>query len=131
MDIASFKEFRVWQKAIELAKEIYGIIAHLSKVEMVGLVSKICHSVISIPSNIAEVRKRGTRKDFVQCLRIASSSATELETQLVLLRKWYAGILIHQTFRTLGELQRLLVVMAKRIATISGEPESYKLKPES
>jgi len=39
-------------------------------------------AAFSIPSNIAEGRFRGTRKDFLQFLRIAYSSGAELETQI-------------------------------------------------
>jgi len=44
-------------------------------------------AVISIPSNIAEGRKRGSIKDFRQFLIIAYSSSAELETQLEIVKK--------------------------------------------
>ncbi len=44
-------------------------------------------SAVSIPSNIAEGRRRGTRNDFAQFLHIASGSAAELETQLMIAKR--------------------------------------------
>jgi hypothetical protein len=41
-------------------------------------------AAISIPSNIAEGRKRGGESEFRQFLRIAFGSAAELETQVEL-----------------------------------------------
>lgn len=39
-------------------------------------------SAVSIPSNIAEGRYRGTRRDYALFLRIAFGSGAELETQI-------------------------------------------------
>lgn len=39
-------------------------------------------AAVSVPSNISEGRCCGTRKDFLQFLRIAYGSGAELETQL-------------------------------------------------
>lgn len=39
-------------------------------------------AAVSISSNIAEGRFRGTKKDYVQFLRVAYGSGAELETQI-------------------------------------------------
>lgn len=39
-------------------------------------------AAVSVPSNIAEGRHRGTKKEFVQFLRTALGSTGELETQM-------------------------------------------------
>jgi len=44
-------------------------------------------AAVSIPSNIAEGHERGTTKEFVRYLRIASGSTAELRTQLYIARK--------------------------------------------
>lgn len=80
--INSYKDLTVWKKAIELTREIYFITEGFPKEEIFGLTSQMRRCAVSIPSNIAEGRSRGTRKDFVQFLRIALGSATELQTQL-------------------------------------------------
>lgn len=48
-------------------------------------------SSISIPSNIAEGSRRGTRKDFRHFIVIAFGSGAELETQLELTRRLHLG----------------------------------------
>src|SRR5680860_1287225 len=89
--LTSFKELIVWQKAMELAREIYDISKKLPPEEMYSLSSQIKRSAISIPSNIAEGHKRGT-KDFVRFLVISYGSSAELETQLILCSSIYPKI---------------------------------------
>ncbi|WP_339876241.1 four helix bundle protein [uncultured Algoriphagus sp.] len=79
-----FKELLVWQKAIDLAVEVYHITEKLPKEERYGLISQINRSVISIPSNIAEGAGRNTSKEFNNFLGIAQGSSFELDTQLII-----------------------------------------------
>ena len=73
--IQSFKQLRVWQKGIEIVKEIY------------GLTSQMRRAAISIPANIAEGFKRLHGKEYRQFLHIALGSAAELETELIIARE--------------------------------------------
>lgn len=77
-----YKKLIVWQKSIELTKEIYVITEGFPKSELFGLVSQMRRAAISIPSNIAEGSKRKTKKDFQRFLVIAYGSGSELETQI-------------------------------------------------
>jgi len=47
----------------------------------------MCRAVVSIPSNIAEGRAKGSDKDFIRYLLIARGSACELDTQLLISEK--------------------------------------------
>ncbi len=85
--IHSYKDLIVWQKAMALVAEIYVLTKNFPKEEIYGLTSQMRRAAISIPSNIAEGRKRGTRKDFRQFLVIAYSSGAELETQIEISKK--------------------------------------------
>lgn len=80
--IHSYKDLIVWQRSIELTTAIYELTEFFPKEEIYGVVSQMRRSSISIPSNIAEGRFRGTKKDYVQFLRIAYGSGAELETQI-------------------------------------------------
>ncbi len=79
-----YKELRVWQKAIDLAVEVYRITEKLPKEERYGLISQMNRSAVSIPSNIAEGAGRNTEKDFNNFLGIALGSSFELETQVII-----------------------------------------------
>ena len=80
--INSYKDLIVWQKSIDLVTEIYKITELFPESEMYGIVSQMRRAAVSIPLNIAEGRKRSTRKDFRQFLIMAYASASELETQI-------------------------------------------------
>ena len=80
--INSYKDLIVWQKSMELVKWIYKLTEAFPKSEIYGLTSQIRRSAVSIPSNIAEGSRRGTRKDFRSFLLNSYGSGAELETQL-------------------------------------------------
>lgn len=81
--IKSHKDLIVWQRAMELVKEIYRLTALFPKDELYGLRSQMERAAVSIPSQIAEGYMRKHRKEYVQFLSISLGSAAELETQLL------------------------------------------------
>ncbi len=108
MKITSFKQLIVWQRAMELVEEVYRLSRKLPPAERFGLVSQMQRSAISIPSNIAEGRQRGSCKDYAQFLRIADGSAAELETQLILAEKLYGISDTTKAIALLQEVQKML-----------------------
>jgi four helix bundle protein len=80
----SHRDLIVWQKAMELAVDIYRLADRFPRHETYGLVSQITRSVVSVPANIAEGRSRATRKGFANFLAIAKGSLMETETLLTL-----------------------------------------------
>jgi len=87
MKINSYKDLIVRQRAVDLSVKIYKVTKKFPKEELYGLTSQMRRASVSIPSNIAEGRNRGTRNDFAQYLRIALGSGAELETQLEISRR--------------------------------------------
>lgn len=85
--IYSYKDLVVWQKSVELVAVIYALTEKFPQAEIYGLTSQMRRAAVSIPSNIAEGRRRGSRKDFRQFLLVAYSSGAELETQLEITRR--------------------------------------------
>jgi four helix bundle protein len=80
----NFKELKVWQKSRSLTKTIYEETQNFPKIELLGIVSQMRRSSISIVSNIAEGCGRNTNKQLKHFLEIAHGSATELEAQLII-----------------------------------------------
>jgi len=119
--IKSHKDLIVWQKSIELVLSIYQLTKDFPKEEVYGLTSQIRRSAISIPSNIAEGRSRGTRKDFTQFLRIAFGSGAELETQLLIARKLSFGpeIDYNKVGDDLNEIMRMLNAMIHKLNLVA------------
>lgn len=85
--IHSYKDLIVWQKSMQLVVEIYKLTDDYPKTEIYGLISQTRRSAVSIPSNIAEGRRRGSKKDYRQFLIIAYGSGAELETQIEIAKR--------------------------------------------
>ena len=84
MKVKSYEELLAWQKAMLLAKIVYGVQKQLPKDEVYGLGDQIRRAVVSVPSNIVEGFGRETDKDFKHFLSIARGSLYETKTQLEL-----------------------------------------------
>ncbi len=110
-----FKDLIVWQKSIDLSVKIYGITKKFDSDERFGLVSQMRRCAVSVPSNISEGSKRGTKKDFIHFLRIANGSVAELETQLIITQKIYPNIDLKETFSVLLEIQKMLNVLISNL----------------
>ena len=112
----NFKNLIVWQKSMELVKNIYDITNSFPNSEIYGLTSQIRRSAISIPSNIAEGAGRG-KKEMSHFLTIAIGSSFELETQLILSKE--IGYLDMQPFSqinsNLDEVQKMLFGLQKSL----------------
>lgn len=79
----NFKKLTVWEKTRDFVKDIYELSFCFPNEEKYGLTSQIRRAVVSISLNIAEGSGR-TNKEFAHFLRIAYSSALEVETLLLL-----------------------------------------------
>lgn len=88
MGLKTHKDLEVWKKSLVLAEVIYEITKKFPKDELYGLVSQMRRAAVSVPSNIAEGAARSTKKEFVQFLHIACGSLSELETQVILSKKF-------------------------------------------
>lgn len=82
--IKTFRDLMVWQKGIELVKEVYRITKDFPREEQYCIVNQMRRAAISIPSNIAEGFRRRHNKEHRQFLNIALGSSAELETQIVI-----------------------------------------------
>lgn len=110
MNINSYKDLVVWQKAFELSKRIYLATTHFPKSETYGLTAQIRRCAVSIPSNIAEGSARGYRQEYIQFLKIAFASGAELETQLLLSKE-----LKFMHLEKFNELNNLLTEIMKML----------------
>jgi len=84
MRLPNYEKYEVWQKAMDLAENVYGLIRRLPLEERYVLSDQMRRAAVSIPSNIAEGYSRGSDKEFIRFLYIARGSTAELETQLKL-----------------------------------------------
>ena len=83
----NIKELKIWNKAMELATDIYSSTKNFPKEEMYGLTSQLRRAAVSVPSNISEGAGRNSNNEFKHFLSIANGSCYELQTQIVLSNK--------------------------------------------
>lgn len=83
----NFEKLKIWQKAMDIALEVYEISLLLPNDEKFNLIHQIKKCAVSIPSNIAEGSGRNHNKEFIQFLGIANGSTFELITQLMLAKR--------------------------------------------
>jgi four helix bundle protein len=80
----SYRDLKVWQKAMDLAENCYRATQTFPAEERYGLTAQIRRSAVSVASNIAEGYGRDNDGSFVQFLRVSQGSLKELETQIIL-----------------------------------------------
>lgn len=102
---------------MDLVVLVYKITEEFPKTEIYGIVSQMRRCVVSIPSNIAEGKTRGTQKDFRHFLVISYSSGAELETQIEIIKrlKYINEEKIKPVESLLLEVMKMLNVFIKNI----------------
>jgi len=110
-----FKSLIVWQKSMDLADKVFQLTKKFPRDELYGLTSQMRRAAVSIPSNIAEGSRRSSKKDYAQFLRIASGSAVELETQILLAQKWYPSAVGPTILPLVSEIEKMLSAMLRKL----------------
>ena len=80
----NLKELKIWNKAIDLAVDVYTATSNFPLDERFGLTSQTRRAAVSISSNIAEGAGRNSPKEFNNFMGIANGSSYELQTQLMI-----------------------------------------------
>jgi four helix bundle protein len=115
--IKSYRDLKVWQKAVNLCEEIYRLTTLFPKSELYGLTSQIRRCSVGIPSNIAEGFMRGHKTEYIQFLRIAYGSGAELETQLLIASR--IGFIKAEDYKKLNdsltEIMKMLNTLIDRL----------------
>lgn len=125
----SFRDLVAWQKAMELATEVYRITATFPTSERYGLASQLQRAAVAVPSDIAEGKGRFSKKEYVQMLYRGRGSLHETDTQIEIARN--LGYIDEELFARMSkqcaEVGRLLNGLIRSVqAQIDGvaPPES-------
>lgn len=79
VNIMEFEKLEVWKRSSRLSVNIY---KYLNQLRDFGFKDQITRAGLSVPSNIAEGMSRISLKEKLHFLNIASSSCSELRTQI-------------------------------------------------
>lgn len=95
---------------MDLCERIYRLTWTFPRQETYGLASQLQRASVSIPSNIAEGRMRGTLRDYSHFIAMARGSLAEVRTQLILAQR--LELVPVDSFTEVGEMAE---VLAKRL----------------
>ncbi len=112
-----YRKLIAWQKAKDLALDIYRCTQTFPKNEIYGLTSQLRRAAISVPSNIAEGKGRHSQKDFAHFLYQARGSLLEIETQLSIARDlgYLDPVTFNRALAKAEELGRILNGLINRL----------------
>jgi len=82
MVVTSYRDLKVWRKAMDLVVQCYQVTQEFPKSETYGLCGQLHRAAVSVPANIAEGQGRNHTKEFLNHLSIAYGSLMEVETHL-------------------------------------------------
>ena len=106
---------------MDLVAALYSTTSNFPSKEQYGLTSQMRRAAVSIASNIAEGKQRGTRKDYRHFLMIAYGSTAELETQLDI--SFRLAYISKDTYeKLLGRIQEIGRMMNKLIESLALSP---------
>ena len=114
-----FTDLVVWQKAMELVKQVYALSKKFPADERYALTDQLRRAVVSIPSNIAEGSGRSSNADYAHFLSIARGSLYETMTQLrIAVDLGYIPVISHELESLMSEVGRMLGAMLKKYGFI-------------
>ena len=104
------RDLVVWQKSMQLVRDIYRVTREFPKDEIYGLTNQLRRAAVSVPSNLAEGHGRFSRKEFRQFIGRARGSLLEVETQLEIARDlgYLNNTTAHELLAQASEIARLL-----------------------
>ena len=116
-----YKELKIWQKGVALAKQVYRVTEAFPSAERYGLAAQLRRAAVSVPSNIAEGQARSGTREFLQFLSHAGGSLAELETQILLSRDLgYCGAAdLSAISNEIAEIQKMLAAIRRRLSISS------------
>jgi four helix bundle protein len=115
--IKNYRDLLVWQKSMAVVVALYRATNDFPRNEQYGLTSQMRRCAVSIPSNIAEGRQRGSRKEYRHFLFIAYGSGAELETQLEIAQQlsFSTKDTLQKISDDLGEVLRMLNSLIQKL----------------
>lgn len=124
MEVKSYKDLTVWQKAIALVDMTYRATRSFPKEELYGLTNQLRRAVVSVPSNIAEGHARQSRAEYKQFIAIARGSLAEVETQLIIANR--QGYLTDEDLKNIlvlhTEVSKMLMAIFKQLQRTTNDP---------
>ncbi len=117
VEVKSYRDLKVWKRAMDLVIMCYQLTYKLPKTEVYGLTSQIQRAAVSIPANIAEGKGRNNLGEYIYHLSIANGSLKELETHLLIIERlsYLENSALHPVLELAEEIGRMLSTLIKTL----------------
>ena len=117
MMIRSYRDLKVWERAMDLVVASYKLTELLPKSEVYGLTAQIRRAAVSIPANIAEGHGRDHLGDYLHHLSVANGSLMELETHFLIANRlaYLRMTEIELPLQLSGEVSRMLAGLTRKL----------------
>ena len=106
------KELEVWQRSLDLVKDVYAVTAVFEVDEKCKILEQLQCCALSIPSHIAEGEISITKdKQFKHFIEIAMSYCAELHTQLIFTSRcnYISGNIIEKWINAVKRINEMLL----------------------
>lgn len=122
--VTSYRDLTYWKLGMELVIIIYKFTEKFPKSEIFGLTSQIRRASVSIPANIAEGYRRGSRKEYRVFLSYSFGSGAEVETylDLSLQLNYITKDDYNLTYSKLEQIMKMLNVTIRKLTTPYSSP---------
>jgi len=82
--INTYRDLKVWQRAMDLVETVYRLTSKFPKSEVYGLSSQLQRAAVSIPANLAEGHDRDSTREYLHHIAYSVGSLAELETLVII-----------------------------------------------
>lgn len=124
--IKSFRDLVVWQRGMEIARQVYRETDRMPRAELFALTNQMRRAASSIPMNVAEGFGKHSRQEFIRGLRIAVGSLLELMTAYEIATSLGMIKESHALLAMLGEEDRLLAALIRKLEAKTKSERSPK-----
>lgn len=118
-EIFSFEKQKLWQAAVELARDVYVLSERMPLEDQLGLRVQIRRAAVSVVTSMAKGLSRRGRAEQVHFADLAHGHLMEVFSQLVLARK--LGFLKADETRA---VRRLIVEIAEQLDALGGDQQA-------
>ncbi len=110
MEVLSYQDLLVWQRAMDLAIECYEMTKRFPPTETYGLIRQLQRAAVSVPLNMAAGQARQQRGGFLQHLSMSHGSLARVGTltQIAARLRYISDQQADEVFRRTGEIGRML-----------------------
>jgi len=130
VNIKTFRDMLVWQRGMDLVREVYKSTAQMPRDELFALTSQMRRAATSIPMNIAEGFGQHSRAELLHGLRLAAGSLMELMTAYEIATSLGMIASTERVLELMAEEDRMLNSLIRKLTAKGPEKRASRRIPK-